>query len=34
MSRRKLAYVIRHPFAAYRFTKACQAPWPTIGGTS
>jgi hypothetical protein len=27
MSRRKLAFIVRHPLAAYRFHRACVAPW-------
>ena len=25
-----VTYVLRHPIAARRFLKACQAPWPPV----
>jgi hypothetical protein len=31
---RRCMYIVRHPFAAYRFVKACRAPWPTIEAMS
>lgn len=31
---RRTLFILRHPFIAYRFVRACRAPWPTIGGTA
>jgi hypothetical protein len=27
-----VAFVVRHPVRAYRFTRACRQPWPELTG--